>query len=65
MKPRFINTKAIKSYYKGSNKQVAKEVITSLDNAIHVIMSKSVGMTRNFKRVTSTEIDLVCASLIK
>ena len=65
MKPRFLNSKAIKSYYKGSNKQVAKEVITSLDNVVHCILSKSLLITRNFKRVTGTEVELVCASLIK
>jgi hypothetical protein len=65
MKPRFVNSKAIKSYYNGSNKQVSKEVISSIDNAVHCILSKSLVITRNFKRVTGTEVDLVCASLVK
>lgn len=65
MKLRFVNGKAVKTFFKNSDKQISKDVLTSIDNVVHCVLSKALYATKNFKRVTETEVNLVCASFIK
>jgi hypothetical protein len=53
----FINVKQIKLYIKEQDKQISKKGLEALNAKVELILVSAIRNTRNFKRVTDTEIN--------
>jgi hypothetical protein len=56
MKTQFIKGSVIKKFFREYKKQIASDVLETVDRGVYLILKNAIETTKQFKRVTNKEV---------